>query len=78
MGSTLTIAHCFDSEWSGREVALPVAQLRMRDGGCVGLYWRRGSGRWSPYRREHEAPFHGTLLECLAEIAADRWGCFWN
>jgi hypothetical protein len=42
-----TIVHRYVSEWNGREVAMPVAQLRPK-GSKLGLYWKRANGRWVP------------------------------
>lgn len=76
--TTFTISHCYTSECDGRDIALPIAQLRAVDG-ILYLYWRRGRSRWAPYLMAEDAPpFAGTLRLCLAEIDADRWGCFWN
>jgi len=72
----LTIVHRYTSEWNGRKVALPVAQLRNR-GPKLQLYWKRANGRWVPYEAG-EAPFVGSLDACLKEIEHDRWGCFWG
>lgn len=72
-----TIVHRYTSEWNGREVALPVAQLRSR-GAKLQLYWKRANGRWVPYEAGEEHPFVGSLEACLKEIDQDRWGCFWG
>ena len=72
-----TIVHRYTSEWNGREVALPVAQLRTK-GRTLHLYWKRANGRWVPYENGDDAPFAGTLDACLKEIDHDRWGCFWG
>jgi len=72
-----TIVHRYVSEWNGRQVALPVAQLRNR-GQKLQLYWRRANGRWVAYEGNAEAPFIGSLDACLKEIRSDRWGCFWG
>jgi len=72
----LTIVHRYTSEWNGRQVALPVAQLRSR-GPKLQLYWKRANGRWVPYEAG-ESPFVGSLDACLKEIDHDRWGCFWG
>ena len=72
----LTIVHRYTSEWNGRQVALPVAQLRNR-GPKLQLYWKRANGRWVPYEAG-ESPFVGSLDACLKEIDHDRWGCFWG
>ena len=72
-----TIVHRYTSEWNGREVALPVAQLRNK-GPKLQLYWKRANGRWVPYESNEEVPFVGTLEACLKEIEHDRWGCFWG
>ncbi len=72
-----TILHRYVSEWNGREVALPVAQVRPK-GTKLGLYWKRANGRWVPYEDGHAQPFVGTLEGCLKEIDHDRWGCFWG
>jgi hypothetical protein len=73
----LTIVHRYTSEWNGRQVALPVAQLRNR-GQKLQLYWRRANGRWVAYEDGEESPFVGGLDACLKEIRFDRWGCFWG
>jgi len=74
----LTIVHRYVSEWNGRSVALPVAQLRAR-GKQLDLYWKRANGRWAPYENRQDAPpFSGSLDACLKEIDRDRWGCFWG
>ena len=73
----VTIVHRYTSEWNGRPVALPVAQLRNR-GQKLQLYWRRANGRWVAYEGNEEAPFVGSLDACLKEIRYDRWGCFWG
>jgi hypothetical protein len=73
----MTIVHRYTSEWNGRKVALPVAQLRSR-GQKLQLYWKRANGRWVPYEAGEEAPFVGSLDACLKEIDHDRWGCFWG
>ena len=73
----LTIVHHYTSEWNGRAVELPVAQLRSR-GNRLHLYWRRANGRWVAYEGEGESPFAGTLDACLREIRHDPWGCFWG
>jgi hypothetical protein len=72
-----TIVHRYTSEWNGREVALPVAQLRAK-GQKLHLYWKRANGRWAPYENGDDAPFVGSLDACLKEIDHDRWGCFWG
>jgi hypothetical protein len=72
-----TIVHRYTSEWNGREVALPVAQLRTK-GQKLHLYWKRANGRWVPYEAGEERPFAGSLDACLKEIDHDRWGCFWG
>jgi DUF3024 family protein len=72
----LTIVHRYISEWNGRQVALPVAQLRNR-GQKLQLYWKRANGRWVPYE-SGESAFVGSLDACLKEIDHDRWGCFWG
>ena len=72
-----TIVHRYTSEWNGREVALPVAQLRTK-GPQLRLYWRRANGRWVPYENGDDTPFIGSLEACLKEIDHDRWGCFWG
>jgi hypothetical protein len=72
-----TIVHRYTSEWNGRSVALPVAQLRAC-GQNLRLYWKRSNGRWTPYESAQEAPFIGSLVACLKEIDRDRWGCFWG
>ena len=74
---SFTIVHRYTSEWNGREVALPVAQLRNK-GQKLQLYWKRANGRWVPYEGKEEAPFVGSLDACLKEIDHDRWGCFWG
>jgi hypothetical protein len=73
----VTIVHRYTSEWNGREVALPVAQLRNK-GQKLQLFWKRANGRWVPYEGGEEAPFVGSLDACLKEIDHDRWGCFWG
>src|SRR5574341_820170 len=73
----VTIVHRYVSEWNGREIALPVAQLRHK-GHRLGLYWKRANGRWVPYEASDETPFIGSLDACLKEIDRDRWGCFWG
>ncbi len=75
--SGLTIVHRYTSEWNGRQVALPVAQLRAK-GSKLHLYWKRANGRWAPYEGGEDLPFVGSLDACLREIEADRWGCFWG
>lgn len=75
--SALTIVHRYTSEWNGREVALPVAQLRSKSH-KLHLYWKRANGRWVPYEGSEEGPFVGSLDACLKEIDHDRWGCFWG
>jgi len=72
-----TIVHRYTSEWNGRQVALPVAQLRSK-GAKLQLYWKRANGRWAPYENGEDAPFAGSLEACLKEIEHDRWGCFWG
>ena len=72
-----TIVHRYTSEWNGREVALPVAQLRPK-GQKLQLYWKRANGRWVPYEGGQDQPFVGSLEACLKEIDHDRWGCFWG
>ena len=72
-----TIVHRYTSEWNGREVALPVAQLRNK-GQKLQLYWKRTNGRWVPYEGGEEVPFVGSLDACLKEIDNDRWSCFWG
>jgi len=71
-----TIVHRYTSEWNGRQVAMPIAQLRPA-GKVMQLYWKRANGRWVPYENS-EAPFVGSLDACLKEIDHDRWGCFWG
>lgn len=73
----VTIVHRYTSEWNGREVALPVAQLR-NQGRELQLFWKRTNGRWVPYGGNEKAPFTGSLDACLKEIDRDRWGCFWG
>ena len=75
--SSVTIVHRYTSEWNGRDVALPVAQLRSKDR-KLQLYWKRANGRWVPYEGSEERPFVGSLDACLKEIDHDRWGCFWG
>ena len=75
--SAFTIIHRYVSEWNGREVALPVAQLRTK-GQRLQLFWKRTNGRWVPYEAGEDAPFVGSLEACLREIDHDRWGCFWG
>jgi hypothetical protein len=75
--SGFTIVHRYTSEWNGREVEVPVAQLR-RKGQKLQLFWRRANGRWVPYEGGEEAPFVGNLAACLKEIERDRWRCFWG
>lgn len=58
-------------------VEVPVAQLRVGADG-LHLFRRRSSGRWVPYCAVRDRPFVGSLARCLAEIAADRRGCFWK
>src|SRR5512147_772280 len=65
----LTIVHRYVSEWNGRQVALPVAQLRNR-GQKLQLYWKRTNGRWVPYE-SGESVFVGSLDACLKEIDHD-------
>jgi hypothetical protein len=72
-----TIVHCYSSQWNGRTVALPVAQIRS-SGGTFHLYWRRSSGRWALYEAADDVPFAGGLQTCVREIDRDRWGCFWG
>lgn len=72
-----TIVHRYTSEWNGRQVALPVAQLRPK-GQKLQLYWKRANGRWVPYEAGEQRPFVGSLEACLKEIDHDRWGCFWG
>ena len=72
-----TIVHRYTSEWNGREVALPVAQLRSK-GQKLHLYWKPPNGRWVPYEGREKLPFVGSLDACLKEIDHDRWGCFWG
>ena len=72
-----TIVHRYTSEWNGREVALPIAQLRAK-GQKLQLYWKRANGRWVPYEGGEDGPFVGSLEACLKEIEHDRWGCFWG
>lgn len=74
--TTLTIVRRFDNARGQREVLLPIAQVRFEDD-QASLYRRRASGRWVPYVSD-EGPFRGSLPACLAEIVADRWGCFWS
>ncbi len=73
----LTIIHRYISEWNGRQVALPVARLRMNGKGLK-LFWKRANGRWTTYAANPPSPFVGSLESCLKEIEADRWGCFWG
>src|SRR5262249_47026685 len=73
----ITIVHRYTREWNGREVALPVAQLRSK-GQKLQLYWKGANGRWVPYENGEEAPFVGSLDACLKEIDHDRWSCFWG
>ena len=73
----ITIVHRYTSEWNGREVALPVVQLRTK-GQQLQLYWKRANGRWVPYETGEEVPFVGSLDACLKEIDHDRWRCFWG
>jgi len=72
-----TIVHRYTSEWNGREVQLPVAQLRAK-GEKMHLYWKRANGRWVPYEDGENVPFVGSLDACLKEIDHDNWGCFWG
>jgi len=72
-----TIVHRYVSEWNGRPVAMPIARLRP-SGKMLQLYWKRANGRWTPYERNPQGPFVGSLDSCLKEIDADRWGCFWG
>ena len=72
-----TIVHHYTSEWNGRNVVLPVAQLRAK-GEKMHLYWKRANGRWVPYENGENTPFVGSLDACLKEIDHDRWGCFWG
>lgn len=72
-----TIIHRYTSEWNGRDVALPVAQLRAKGKNLL-LYWKRANGRWTAYENGEAVPFTGTLDACLKEIENDRWGCFWG
>lgn len=74
--TTLTIVRRFDNARGEREILLPIAQVRMEND-QTSLYRRRASGRWVPYVSD-EGPFRGSLPACLAEIVADRWGCFWS
>lgn len=71
------IIHHYVSEWNGRRVALPVAQLRSR-GQKLQLFWKRANGRWVPYDAGTDQPFVGSLEACIREIDHDRWGCFWG
>ena len=73
----LIIVHRYTSEWNGRKVALPVAQLRSK-GEKLGLYWKRANGRWVAYDAADDTPFIGSLDACLKEIDRDRWSCFWG
>lgn len=75
--SAFTIVHRYVSEWNGREVALPVAQLRTK-GQRLQLFWKRTNGRWVPYEAGEDTAFVGSLEACLKEIDHDRWGCFWG
>jgi hypothetical protein len=72
-----TIVHRYRSEWNGRDVNLPIAQLRHR---CeqIELYWKNTNGRWTRYKDEDGIAFAGSLDACLRAIANDRWGCFWG
>ena len=72
-----TIVHHYTSEWNGRDVVLPVAQLRAK-GEKMHLYWKRANGRWVPYENGENTPFVGSLEACLKEIDHDSWGCFWG
>ncbi|MDI6808578.1 MAG: DUF3024 domain-containing protein [Candidatus Eisenbacteria bacterium] len=38
------------------------------------LYWMRKSGTWWPYIPDR--PIH-TIQDCIREVKADSWGCFW-
>jgi len=71
------VVHQYVSEWNGRGVELPVAQLRA-DGARLQLLWRRTNGRWAPYENGGRMAFAGSLDACLKEIYDDRWGCFWG
>jgi hypothetical protein len=74
-----TVVHRYTSEWNGREVALPVAQLRAKGKGPkLQLFWKRANGRWVPYEGGEDRPFVGSLEACVKEIDHDRWGCFWG
>jgi hypothetical protein len=73
----LTIVHRYTSEWNGRRVAMPVAQLRPH-GKLMQLYWKRANGRWAVYASNGHGPFIDSLDSCLKEIDTDRWGCFWG
>ncbi len=75
--TNITIIHRYTSEWNGREVVLPVAQLRSK-GQKLHLYWKRANGRWVPYENGDDTPFAGSLDACLREIEQDRWSCFWG
>jgi hypothetical protein len=72
-----TIVHRYTSEWNGRRVAMPVAQLRPH-GKLMQLYWKRANGRWAVYASNGHGPFIDSLDSCLKEIDTDRWGCFWG
>ncbi|HVN87124.1 MAG TPA: DUF3024 domain-containing protein [Candidatus Binatia bacterium] len=73
-----TIVHRYTSEWNGRAVAMPIAQLRPA-GQRMQLYWKRANGRWTAYETNgHGKPFVDSLDCCLKEIDTDRWGCFWG
>ena len=74
---SFTIVHRYTSEWNGRRVAMPVAQLRPH-GKLMQLYWKRANGRWTMYESNGHGPFIDSLDSCLKEIDTDRWGCFWG
>jgi hypothetical protein len=73
----VTIVHRYVSEWNGREVSMPIAQLRP-NGKMTQLYWKRANGRWTAYESNAHGPFVDSLDGCLKEIDIDRWGCFWG
>ena len=75
--SRYTIWHSYTSEWNGRSVKMPIAQLRAI-GTELQLFWKRTNGRWSAYGGDGDRPFVETLGACLREIERDHWHCFWG
>ena len=73
----ITVVHQYVSEWNGRRVSMPIAQLRAR-GQLLQLFWKRANGRWVPYQRDSCEPLVASLSQCMKEIREDRLGCFWG